>query len=249
MVVEGLLLAQGQGELDGRGVLECMVESQELFAQGVKVFVQGLSGAFVKDVVPFGFLVQVVEEEAAEQAVLYVGHEVDHLLRGAGEYGGKAGLFHLDVFPLAAAEVGDGFVVKGFAEAVGEVAEVLAEGGGEGIAFGLEHQALLVVLIEGLVDGGGAAVGREEEEADGRRCGLRDAVGFLLTLVGFFLQPELFFLLGAEVPEFVVNGLYEASAEAESAFATAGTSGDEEIEVGINDHLGVDAGDVGEAGR
>lgn len=72
MVVEGLLLALGQGELDGRGVLEGMVEGQELLAQGVKVFVQGLSGAFVKDVDPFGFLVQVVEEEAVPRKSLYI---------------------------------------------------------------------------------------------------------------------------------------------------------------------------------
>ena len=118
MVVEGLLLARGQGKLDGRSVLEGMVEGQELLAEGIEVLVQGLSRAFVKDVNPFGFFVQIVEEEAAEKAVLYVGHEVDHLLRGAGEDGGEAGLFHLDVFPLAAAEVRDGFVVEGFAETV-----------------------------------------------------------------------------------------------------------------------------------
>ena len=105
MVVEGLLLVRGKGELDSWGVLEGVVEGQELLPQGVEVFVQGLSGAFVKDIDPFGFLVQVEEEEAAEQAVLHVGHEVDHLLRGAGEDGGEAGHFHLDVFPLAAAEV------------------------------------------------------------------------------------------------------------------------------------------------
>ena len=140
-------------------------------------------------------------------------------------------------------------MVEGFAETVGEVTEVLTEGGGEGVAFGLEHQTLLVVLIEGLVDGGGAAVGREEEQADGRWRGLRDAVGLLLALVGFFFQPVLSLFLGAEVTEFVVDGLYKASAEAESAFSASGTGGDEKVEVGIDDHLGVDAGDVGKTGR
>ena len=74
MLVEGLLLVRGKAELDGRSVLEGVVEGQELFSQSLEVFVQGLSGAFVKNVDPFGLLVQVVEEEAAEQAVLYVGH-------------------------------------------------------------------------------------------------------------------------------------------------------------------------------
>ena len=61
MVVEGLLLVRGEGELDSRSVLKGVVEGQELLPQGVEVFVQGLSGAFVKHVDPFGFLVQVVE--------------------------------------------------------------------------------------------------------------------------------------------------------------------------------------------
>ena len=104
---------------------------------------------------------------------------------------------------------------------------------------------MLIVLIEGLIDGSRAAVGGKEEEADGRRCGLRNAIGFLLTLVGFFLQAVLLLFLGAEVSKFVVDGLYEASAEAESAFSAAGTGSDEEVEVGVDDHLGVDAGDVG----
>ena len=52
--------------------------------------------------------------------------------------------------------------MKRLAQAVREVAEVLPEGGGKGISFRLEHQSLLVVLVEGLVYGRRTAVGGQK---------------------------------------------------------------------------------------
>ena len=43
-----------------------------------------------------------------------------------------------------------------------------SKGIGKGVAFGFEHQAFLVVLAEGLVEGRGAGVGGNEKNAKGR---------------------------------------------------------------------------------
>lgn len=105
------------------------------------------------------------------------------MLGCAGEDGGDTGLLDADVFSFRAAKVGDGFVLEALAETLGEVSKVLAEAGSKDVAFGLKEEALAVILIEGLIDGGGAAVGWDEEKADRRRSGLRYAVSFLLALV------------------------------------------------------------------
>lgn len=167
----------------------------------------------------------------------------------AGEDGGDTGLLDADVFSFRAAEVGGGLVLEALAEALGEVSEVLAEAGGKDVAFGFEEEAMAFILVERLIDGCGAAVGWDEEKADGRRSGLRDAVSFLLTLVLLLFLAELFFQTITLGPQFFVDGAHNGTAEGESAFATAGAGGDKEVEVGEEFPACVDGVDVGQAGR
>lgn len=49
--------------------------------------------------------------------------------------------------------------------------------------------------------------------------------------------------------QFFVDGVYDGTAEGESAFAAAGTGSDEEIQVGEEFPASVDGVDVGQAGR
>ena len=55
-------------------------------------------------------------------------------------------MLEVDIFTVFSPDVGYGFVVEGFAEAVGVVAIVRGEGIGESITFGFEHDALTVVV-------------------------------------------------------------------------------------------------------
>ena len=121
-------------------------------------------------------------------------------------------LMQTDVFPFRAAKVGDGLVLETLAEALGEIDEVLAEAGGKDVAFGLEEEALAGVLIEGLVDGGGAAIGRNEEKADGRRRGLLDTFAFLLALVPLLFFSVIHLQLVTLGSQFFVDGVYDGSA-------------------------------------
>ena len=130
--------------------------------------VQGFSISFIQDIEPDEGFVQAVEEEAGEEPVLYAGHQIGNLLGRAGEDGGNTGLLDADVFPFRAAKVRDRLVLEALAKALGEVSEVLTEAGSKNVAFGLKEETLAFILVEGLIDGGGAAVGWDEEKADGR---------------------------------------------------------------------------------
>lgn len=170
--VEAGALVGGHLHADALEGLQELVQGVELFANLTEVFVEGHSAAGIEDVVPFALGIEVVEHKAGEEAVLGVLDEAADLGGRAGEEGGEAGRFDADIFLVLAADVGDGFVVEGFAEAVGVVAVVGVEGVGESVAFCLEHQAFAVVLVERLIDGGGAGVGRDEEKAQRRFFGL-----------------------------------------------------------------------------
>lgn len=63
------------------------------------------------------------------------------------------------MFALAASQVQDGLVVERFAQAVGDIAEVLPESRGQDISFRLEHQAQLAVFVQDLVYGHRTDVG------------------------------------------------------------------------------------------
>jgi hypothetical protein len=174
--------------------------------------VQRLSISFVQDIEPDEGFVQTIEEEAGEESVFYAGHQVGYLLGRTRKDGGDTGLLDADVFPFCAAKVGDRLVLEALAETLGEVSEVLAEAGGKNITFGLEEEALAVVLVEGLIHGGGAAVGRDEEKPDGRRRRLRDTFALLLTLVSLLFFSVIHLQLVTFGPQFFVDGVYDGSA-------------------------------------
>ena len=108
----------GEGEVDVRGVLELGVEVEEFSAKVGKVFVDAAVAALSKDVVPGDAGGETVEDESAEKAVLGVRDKVLNLTGSTGEDGREAGAFDIDVFPVFAAVVGDGFVLKSLAKAL-----------------------------------------------------------------------------------------------------------------------------------
>lgn len=98
--------------LDGEAELEVVVETLEYLeqvlvvrAQLLKVFVQGGVHTVVEYVVPDEPGVQVVEREAAEEAVLGIGDEVEDLPRCAGEQRGQLGMLDVDVLTILAANI------------------------------------------------------------------------------------------------------------------------------------------------
>ena len=110
-------------------------------------------------------------------------------------------------------------MVEGLAEAVGVVAVVEGEGVGEGVAFGLEHDALAVVVAKDLIDGSGAGVGGDEEHPERRLLWLVH-VEFLfvsLVLLQFLFVFHFFGLV--DFAYAVVYGVDEEAAEDEQAFA------------------------------
>lgn len=120
---------------------------------------------------------------------------------------------------------------------------------GKGIAFGLEHEAFLVVLAEGLVEGGCAGVRRNEEDAKGRGLGF---IQFLLVfgcIVGGKLLIILCLLFLVLRPEGLVNGFRNSATEGEATFSCRCVAGYEEKEVGVKDKLIIFSAGAGEAGR
>ena len=139
------------GTMFGEDAVEVVV----VLAEGCEVVFKGVVAGFGEDVVPDEFGVEVVEEEAAEEAVLRIGDEVQDLPGRAGEDCGEPRVLDVYIFTVFAADVGYGFVVESFAEAVGVVAVVGAEGVCEGVAFCLEHKSLAAIVIEDLIYSGG----------------------------------------------------------------------------------------------
>ena len=66
MAVKGDSLLLRHLELDRGQFLQRVVECQVLLAQFLEILVQRFTISFVEDVDPFQFLVQVIEQEAAE---------------------------------------------------------------------------------------------------------------------------------------------------------------------------------------
>ena len=126
-----------------------------VFAEGCKVVFMGIVAGFGKDIIPDKFGVEVVEEEAAEEAVFRIGDEVQNLPRCAGEDCRKSRVLDVYIFTVFATDIGDSLVVEGLAETVGVVAVVGAECVCEGVAFCLEHKSLAAIVIEDLIDCGG----------------------------------------------------------------------------------------------
>ena len=213
------------------------------------MFVKGGVGVGAEHIVPDKAKVKEVEDEAAEQAVLGVGDEIQDLPGCSGEERGKARILDVHIFTILAADVGDGLVVEGLAEAVGVVAVVGAEGVGESVTFGLEHQACAAVVAENLIDGCGGGVGRDEEHTHRRFLGLLHR-GFLLS--GGVVFGELLLVFHhfglVDLAEAVVDGFDDVAAEGETALAGGCLGGDEEEQVRIDGAVGIDSEDVRETG-
>ena len=249
--VEVLALLSGEAEEEVSAfAVENLEEVVVVGSELLEAFIECAFGRGVgEDVVPDCRNVQAVECEAAEEAVFRVGDEVENLARSAGEDGGEAGLADVDIFAVLAADVGDGLVVEGLAEAVGVVAVVGAEGVGEGVALGLEHQSAASVVVQHLVDCCGGGVGRNEEHTEGRFLGLLHR-GFLFA--GGVVFGELLLVFHnfglVDFAEAVVDWFDKVAAEGEAAFAGGGSGGDEEEEVREDGTAVVDAFYVGHTG-
>ena len=105
-------------------------------------------------------------------------------------------------------------MVEGLAEAVGEVAVVGGKDVGQCVAFGLEHQCVSAVIGEDLIDGGGGAVGRDDEHPEGWFLRRFCSIVFLLVVLVAGLLDAVFVHLGlVGVAQLVVYGLDETPAE------------------------------------
>ena len=249
VVVEGALLAGGQGKLQFRLHLQALVEFEEAVADVVEDFFQGGVAGAGENVNPFQAEVEVVEDEAAEQAVLRIRDEGGDLSRCSGEDGGEVRPQEFYKFPVFSPGVGDGLVVEGLPEAVGVVAVVGGEDIGQGVSFGFEHQATSSVVGEDLIDGCGAGAGWNDEHPQGRLFGRFQVRILFLCLVETGLLDAVFVhIVPVELAELVMDGLCETSAEGEPAFTGGGRGRDVEEEVGIDFLVVIDAIDFDQAG-
>ena len=104
-VVEGTLLALGQFVFHVSQFDEDVVEVVEALAQGLEESISGVWSSASEDIFPFIVANEVVEQEAAEKAVLGVGNEALDLLGCAGEDAADAGLVDADKLAVLAADV------------------------------------------------------------------------------------------------------------------------------------------------
>lgn len=248
--VEAVLLVRGELEFDLRLHLQPLVEVGEAPSDVVKDFFEGAALRPGEDVEPLQLEAEVVEDEAGEKAVFGVRDEGRYLPGRSGEDRREARAKQLYKLTVFTAGVGNGLVVEGLAETVAVVAEVGAEYVCQGVALGLEHQAVAAVVVEDLVNRGGGTVGRDEEQAQRRFLGrLQVGVLFLCLLVAGLLDAVVFHLGAVEVAHLLVDGLHETAAEREPALAGGCRCRDEQKEVGIDLAAGVDAIDARKAGR
>lgn len=196
------------------------MEVVELLSESLEMFVKGGVGVGAEHVVPYEAEFEEVEDEAAEQAVLGVGDEIQDLPGRSGEERGEARILDVHIFTVLATDVGDGLVVECLAEAVGVVAVVGAESVGEGVALGLEHQAGAIIVTKDLIDCGCGGVGRNEEHTHRGFLGLLHID--LLLAGGIIFRKFVLVFDGLRLVDFteaVVDGLDDVAAEGEAAFA------------------------------
>ena len=247
--VEVCLLLWRKAELKVFAASEYIVEVMVVFSEGTEVVIEGAVKGVVKDIVPDNPGVQCVECEAAEKAVLGIGDEVEDLMWGSGQEGGEPWVADADIFSVFAPDVGDGLVVECLAEAIGVVAVVGAEGVGEGVALGLEHEAFTVVVIEYLINGCSGRISRDEKHLHGWFFRLFHGGFFLSSGVVFCESLFVFYhFCFVDFSQSVMYGLGKVTAECQAAFAGGGFGGDEEEQVGIDGAFVIYATDVGQAG-
>lgn len=148
--VKLLFLFGRQFETNRLGLLKGLVELEKLLTKIDKIIVEG-NGGFGKDIAPLELEIHIVENEAREKAVFGIGDECKNLMRRARKKCREARLGKLNELTVFSPGVGNHFVVKGFAEAIGEVAVIGLEGVGKGVAFSFEDETNATVIVENLV--------------------------------------------------------------------------------------------------
>ncbi len=247
--VEVGLLPARQRKAHGLGAGEAAVELEEASSQTDEPVVQRIVFVAGKDIVPCRPHGQRVEEEPGEEAVLGVGNQRAYLSGRAAEQDGQAGHGNLHVFAVFPAVVGDGLVVEGLAQAVAVVAVLAAEGGGQRVALGLEHQGPAVIVVQRLEEGRGGAVGRDEEHPDGRLLRLFALAVFPPLVVERLPAAILFPLLAVAHAQVGVHHVGQMAAQGEPALARRGLRADEQEEVGKHLPLPVKPPHLRQAGR
>lgn len=251
-LIEVVLLGLSEEELDGLIVAgeELFVEWEEAEAEMGEDFVVGAVFDF-EDVAPIELAWEDVLCESAAESGLVAVDECCDLSRGEGEDHAEARGLDDDVFVFFASSVGDVLVLECFAEDACVVAVVGFEDVGHGVAFGLEDEAEAAVVADGLAEGGGGAVGRDEKRAEG---GLHGAWGVgALGLVERLPSGEVVVVLLeiAEIglPDDVFDGKDEVAASDDVAFARGCRCGDEEVASWVDFAAVVEAEVVGRGSR
>ena len=142
------------------------------------------------------------------------------------------------------AEIGNRFVVKRFAEAVGVVAQVGVESVGQCVALGLEKKAYAVVFGEGLIDDRGGAVGRNNQREKRRFFWLHSQRRLFVDRVSGQLFVVLLHVALVLVAEVLMQRLSEMTAQGEPSFASRCGSGDVEEQIGMDRATVVDPVDI-----
>ena len=199
-------------------------------------------------VLPFQPEVQVVEDEAAEKAVLRVRYQCRNLPGRSREYGGELGLQQFHELAVLSPGVGDGLVVESFPEAVAVVPEVGLEGDGQRVTLGLEHQSTAIILGQDLVYHRRAGVGRDDEcPSLGFLRRLKGRVTFLLPFIVGLGFSVLGHVLVVEELHLLLDGLDQAPAEREPSLAGGCRRRHKKEEVWEYWTVAVYAGQVGKA--
>jgi len=247
--IEVPFLAGSEVELDAGIHLQVLVKLQDPVANAVEGLVKAVSVLVLGEgVLPFKPEIQVVEDEAAEKAVLRVRYQCRNLPGRSREYGGELGLQQLHELAVLSPGVGDGLVVESFPEAVAVVPEVGLEGDGQCVALGLEHQSTAIILGQNLVYHRRAGVGRDDEcPAFGLLRRFKGWVTFLLPFIVGLGFSVLGHVLVVEELHLLLDGLDQAPAEREPSLAGGCRRRHKKEEVWEYWTVAVYAGQVGKA--
>ena len=187
---------------------------------------------------------QAVERETGEEAVFGVGNERGDLPVGARQQYRPLRLLNIYVLVVLAPEVSYRFVVKRFPKPVRVIAEVGLHHHGERVAFCFCGKPSSIVVVERLINGRRAGVGRNLECLILRwgRRGIKAFGGGFVSYHGLFVV-SLLLLIGS--PNLVLNRLYDPDGISELTLGRCRRSCYEPIEIGIYLFSSVDTYHVG----
>lgn len=179
---------------------------EEVVAYLLKKLISRRAVGLVEHIMPNDFGGHDIEDETAEEAIFGRGNEVEDLLGRAGEDGTELGLDDFDILTILLTEVRNGFVMEGFAEAVGIVAKVGIKSVGLCVALRLEEQPYPIVLRQRLIDHSGCAVGRDKEGEKGRLLRLGSVTFLLVEDILKLVVLELVHGLGVMLAQLTMDG-------------------------------------------